>query len=159
MVFCLQVFRIKFWINSHPSHACYISSPYHPPWFEHCNICWRVKINKFLIVKFFPASCYFLQAPVTSFSLLLLPSVSCYFLQPPVTSFSLLLLPPASCYFLQPPVTSSSLLLLPSVSCYFLQPPVTSSSVVPNILLSTYFSHTLNLGSSLRVRIQFHDPY
>jgi hypothetical protein len=36
--------------------------------------------------------------------------------------------------------------------CSFLQPPVTSSHLRPNILLSTLFSHTFSLCSSLIVR-------
>jgi hypothetical protein len=36
--------------------------------------------------------------------------------------------------------------------CSFLQPPVTSSLLGPNIFLSTLFSNTLNLCSSLDVR-------
>jgi hypothetical protein len=36
--------------------------------------------------------------------------------------------------------------------CSFLQPPVTSSLFGPNILLSTLFSNTFNLCSSLNVR-------
>jgi hypothetical protein len=41
----------------------------------------------------------------------------------------------------------------------FLQPPVTSSLFGPNILLSTLFSNTLNLRSSLNVRDQISHPY
>jgi len=52
------------------------------------------------------ASCYFLQAPVTSLRLMLLPHASSYVLR-------LSLIPPVSCYFLQFQVTSSGLLLLP----------------------------------------------
>jgi uncharacterized membrane protein len=43
--------------------------------------------------------------------------------------------------------------------CGFLQPPVTSSLIGPNILLSTLFSNTLNLCSSLNVRDQVSHPY
>jgi hypothetical protein len=43
--------------------------------------------------------------------------------------------------------------------CSFLQPPVTSSLSGPNILLSTLFSNTLNLCSSLNVRDQVSHPY
>jgi hypothetical protein len=39
--------------------------------------------------------------------------------------------------------------------CGFLQPPVTSSLFGPNILLSTLFSNTLSLCSSLIIRDQF----
>jgi hypothetical protein len=39
-----------------------------------------------------------------------------------------------------------------SLLCSFVQPPVTSSLLGPNILLSTLFSNTLNLCSSLDVR-------
>jgi hypothetical protein len=37
--------------------------------------------------------------------------------------------------------------------CSFLQPPVASPLFGPNILLNTLFSNTLNLCSSLNVRI------
>jgi hypothetical protein len=43
--------------------------------------------------------------------------------------------------------------------CYFHQFTVTSSLLVPNILLSTLFSNTLNLSSSLNVRDQDLHPY
>jgi hypothetical protein len=42
--------------------------------------------------------------------------------------------------------------------CTFLQPPVTSSLFGPNILLSTLFSNTLSLCSSLKVRHQVSHP-
>jgi hypothetical protein len=41
----------------------------------------------------------------------------------------------------------------------FLQPPVTSSICGPNILLSTLFSNTLSLSSSLSVRDKVSHPY
>jgi hypothetical protein len=40
-----------------------------------------------------------------------------------------------------------------------LHSPVTSSVLGPNILLSTLFSNTLNLSSSLSVRDQISHPY
>jgi hypothetical protein len=40
-----------------------------------------------------------------------------------------------------------------------LQPPATSSLIGPNILLSTLFSNTINLFSSLSVRDQVQHPY
>jgi hypothetical protein len=43
--------------------------------------------------------------------------------------------------------------------CSFCQPPITSSLFSPNILLSTLFSNTLNLYSSLNVRDQVSHPY
>jgi hypothetical protein len=43
--------------------------------------------------------------------------------------------------------------------CSFLQPPITSSLFGPNIFLSTLFSNTLNLCSSLNVRDQVSHPY
>jgi hypothetical protein len=43
--------------------------------------------------------------------------------------------------------------------CNFLQPPVTSSLLGPNIFLSTLFSNTLNLCSSLIVRDKVSHPY
>jgi hypothetical protein len=43
--------------------------------------------------------------------------------------------------------------------CSFMQSPVTSSLFGPNILLSTLFSNTLNLCSSLKVRGQVAHPY
>ena len=43
---------------------------------------------------------------------------------------------------------------LSSSLCSFLHSPVTSSLLGPNILLSTLFSHTLSLRSSLNVRDQ-----
>jgi hypothetical protein len=46
-----------------------------------------------------------------------------------------------------------------SLLCSFLQYPVTSSLVVTNILLSTLFSNTLILCSSLYVRDQVSHPY
>jgi hypothetical protein len=42
--------------------------------------------------------------------------------------------------------------------CNFLQSPVTSCLVCPNISLSTLFSNTFNLCSSLRVRDQVSHP-
>jgi hypothetical protein len=42
--------------------------------------------------------------------------------------------------------------------CSFLQPPVTSSLLGPNIL-STLFSNTINLCSSLNVRDKVSHPY
>jgi hypothetical protein len=41
----------------------------------------------------------------------------------------------------------------------FLQPLTTSSLFLQNILLSTLFSNTLSLGSSLNVRDQFSQTY
>ncbi|KAJ4448798.1 hypothetical protein ANN_00189 [Periplaneta americana] len=46
-----------------------------------------------------------------------------------------------------------------SALCNFLHSPVTSSCLAPNIFLSTLFSNTLNLCSSLRVRVQVSQPY
>jgi hypothetical protein len=43
--------------------------------------------------------------------------------------------------------------------CSFLHPPVTSSLFGPNIFLSTLFSNTLSLFSSLNVRDQVSHPY
>jgi hypothetical protein len=43
--------------------------------------------------------------------------------------------------------------------CSFLQPPVTSALFGPNILLSTLFSNTLNLCSSLNIRDQVSHSY
>jgi hypothetical protein len=43
--------------------------------------------------------------------------------------------------------------------CSFLQPPITSSLLGPKILLSTFFSNTLSLCSSLNIRDQVSDPY
>jgi hypothetical protein len=43
--------------------------------------------------------------------------------------------------------------------CNFLHCPVTSSLLGPNILLSTLFSNTLSLCSSLNVRDQVWHPY
>jgi hypothetical protein len=43
--------------------------------------------------------------------------------------------------------------------CSFLQPPVTSSLLGPNIFLSTLFSNTLNLCSSLNMRDQISHAY
>jgi hypothetical protein len=43
--------------------------------------------------------------------------------------------------------------------CSFLHSPVTSSLFSPNILLSTLFSNTLSLCSSLNVRDQVSHPY
>jgi hypothetical protein len=43
--------------------------------------------------------------------------------------------------------------------CRFHQPPVTSSLLGPNIFLSTLFSNTLNLCSSLNARDQVSHPY
>jgi hypothetical protein len=43
-------------------------------------------------------------------------------------------------------------------SCNFLHYPVTSSFLGPNILLSTLFSNTLSLCSSLNVRDQVSHP-
>jgi uncharacterized membrane protein len=43
--------------------------------------------------------------------------------------------------------------------CSFLQPPVTSSLLGPYILLSTLFSNTLNLCSSLKERDKVSHPY
>jgi hypothetical protein len=43
--------------------------------------------------------------------------------------------------------------------CSFHKPPVPSSLFGPNILLSTVFSNTLNLHSSLIIRVQVLQPY
>jgi hypothetical protein len=43
--------------------------------------------------------------------------------------------------------------------CSFLQPPTTSSLLGSNIFLSTLFSNTLSLCSSLKVRDQVSQPY
>jgi hypothetical protein len=43
--------------------------------------------------------------------------------------------------------------------CSFLQRPITSSLFSPNILLSTLFSITLSLCSSLNIRDQASHPY
>jgi len=48
---------------------------------------------------------------------------------------------------------------LSSSICSFLHSPVTSSPLGPNILLSTVFSNTLNLRSSLNVSDQVSHPY
>jgi len=48
---------------------------------------------------------------------------------------------------------------LSSSLCNFLQSPVTSSVLGPNILLSTLFSNTLSLHSSLNVKNQVSHPY
>ena len=48
---------------------------------------------------------------------------------------------------------------LSSSLCNFLHSPVTSSLLGPNILLSTLFSNTLSLRSSLIVRDQVSHPY
>jgi hypothetical protein len=42
--------------------------------------------------------------------------------------------------------------------CSFLQPPITSSLFGPNVFLSTLFSNTLSLCSSLNVRDQISHP-
>jgi len=48
---------------------------------------------------------------------------------------------------------------LSSSLCSFFHSPVTSSLLGPNILLSTLFSNTLSLHSSLSVRDDFSPPY
>jgi hypothetical protein len=48
---------------------------------------------------------------------------------------------------------------LNSSLCSFLHYPVTSSHLGPNILLSTLFSNTLSLRSSLNVSNQVSHPY
>jgi hypothetical protein len=48
---------------------------------------------------------------------------------------------------------------LSSSLCSLLHSPVTSSLLGPNILLSTLFSNTLSLCSSLSVRDQVSHPY
>jgi len=41
----------------HPSHACYIPRPSHPPWLDHPNnILWSVQVMKLLIMKSSPVS-------------------------------------------------------------------------------------------------------
>jgi hypothetical protein len=45
------------------------------------------------------------------------------------------------------------------LACSFLHPPVTPSLIGPNILLSTLFSNTLSLCSSLNVRDHVSHPY
>jgi hypothetical protein len=45
-----------------------------------------------------------------------------------------------------------------SFSCSFHQPPITSSIFSPNILMSTLFSNTLSLRSSVNVRVQVSNP-
>jgi hypothetical protein len=46
-----------------------------------------------------------------------------------------------------------------SLLCNFLHSPVTSSPIGPNILLSTLFSNTLSLCSTLNIRDQVSHPY
>ena len=48
---------------------------------------------------------------------------------------------------------------LSSLLCTFLHSPITSSFLGPNILLSTLFSNTLSLRSSLSVSDQVSHPY
>jgi hypothetical protein len=45
------------------------------------------------------------------------------------------------------------------ILCNFLHSPVTSSPLGPNIPLSTLFSNTLSLCSSLNIRDQISHPY
>jgi hypothetical protein len=53
-------FRQKFLHNSRFSHACYMSHPIHPSWFNRTNCFrWRIQIMKLLIMYFFP--CVFLK--------------------------------------------------------------------------------------------------
>jgi hypothetical protein len=48
--------------TSHLSHLCHMPHPSYPPWFDHPNyIRWRAYIMELLIMKFSPASCYFIQ--------------------------------------------------------------------------------------------------
>jgi hypothetical protein len=41
-------------VNTSPlPHACYMSHPPHPPWFNHPNnIQWRIQVMKFIIIQF-----------------------------------------------------------------------------------------------------------
>jgi len=46
---------------SHSTHACYISRPSHPPWFDNpSNIWWSVQVIKLLIKMSSPGSRHFL---------------------------------------------------------------------------------------------------
>jgi hypothetical protein len=56
-------------------------------------------------------------------------------------------------------ISSHEFKLWSSPLCNFLHSPVTSSLLGPNILLSTLFSNTLSLCSSLNVRDQVSHPY
>jgi hypothetical protein len=56
-------------------------------------------------------------------------------------------------------ICSGEYKLWSSPLCSFLHSPVTSSPLGPNILLSTLFSNTLNLCSSLNVTDQVSHPY
>jgi hypothetical protein len=56
-------------------------------------------------------------------------------------------------------ILAEEYILWSSSLCIFLQPPVTSYLFDPNILLSTLFSNTLSLCSSLNVRDQVSHPY
>jgi hypothetical protein len=40
-------------------HACHMSRPPHPPWFNHPNnIRWRIQAVKFIIMQFYPWSIF-----------------------------------------------------------------------------------------------------
>jgi hypothetical protein len=56
-------------------------------------------------------------------------------------------------------IVSKAYKLWNSLLCNFLQPPVISFPVGLNILLSTLFTNTLNLCSSLNVRDQASHPF
>jgi len=67
--------------------------------------------------------------------------------------------PPNSSRFDHPNTIGWEYRSLSSSLCVFLHSPATSSLLGPNILLSTLFSNTLSLSSSLNVSDQVLHPY
>ena len=115
-----------------------------------------------------PATCPFPESDQSSLCPLLplpedLPSGSFPQISSPKPCIHLCCLP----YVLHtPPIPFFSILSqtkeyrsLSSLLCSFLHSPVPSSLLGPNILLSTVFSNTLNLCSSLSVNDQVSHPY
>jgi hypothetical protein len=80
-------------------------------------------------------------------------------LYPPLLSPYALHAPPISSLFYRPTILGEQYRSLRSSICSFLQSPVTSSLLISNILLSTLFSNTLSLLSTLNVGEQVSHPY
>jgi hypothetical protein len=61
VVYCLQIFPLKFCFHFLFPHACCMPRASHSPWFNHLNYFWcKTQIMKHLLMHFLPASLYFL---------------------------------------------------------------------------------------------------
>lgn len=62
----VRISNIIFAYVSHVAHACHVSRPFHPPWFDHLNNVWCILlIIRFLLVLFLHLSVLSLSRPST----------------------------------------------------------------------------------------------